>query len=299
MQLRDMVLMRYISEERSLAAAGARAGLSAPAVTSRLHRIEENVGMKLVFRGSGSEFGLTPAGRVFLKSAELIIAEMDRLNQQMTTHREVAAGTLRIMCVDSLMIDDLPFVLDELMSAAPMLSIIVKDGDFGAVTDGVLSGDVDVGLLPYAPPTPGGQIIQYKLDRICILTPKDHPLASKPGRIFFRDALGHDFVGLDRTKRMSTFMDSMAAFEGSSMRCRLRVSSLEAQAAIIAQTRLGIGATIESIAHRAARSMPVKMIPLADDWATLSFHLLVRNIDEMNLHGREFVRLIKKRFARD
>ncbi|MET3134980.1 DNA-binding transcriptional LysR family regulator [Oxalobacteraceae bacterium GrIS 1.11] len=294
-KLRDMQLIRYISEENTLAGAAERAGITPSAVTQRLLVIEKNIGAPLVFRGRKSTFGLTPIGKTLNLSATIITAEFEHFERQLRTLKENTAGHLRVMAADSLMIDDLPRVFNTILRDMPEVTITTTDGSFGIVTEGVLSGEIDVGLLPFSPPTPGLETTLYKVDRICLIVPHGHPLAQRQKAIFFRDVLLYDFVGLDNTKRMSSFLDGKARGEGSTMHCRIRFSNLEAQAATVAKIPLSIGVTFESIARRAAKSQPIKIIHLEDNWAMQEFHLLTRNFADMSAAGQYFVTLMTKR----
>jgi len=293
--LRDLELMRHIGMEKSLIAAGRRAGMAAPSATNRLNRIEEIVGESLVIR-SGRRFELTPAGKIVAASATLIADELRRMNELLQGRQRHGRQTLRLACSDTVLMGELPAVLGEFLGAHPTIDVAVVSGDFDAVAALVASGEADLALFPHPPAGHGLRSIPYRLERICLIVPDGHELARRPGAIALADALPYDFVSTHHDLRLTKYIADHAP-ESLLVRSRVTVDTLAAQAEIIARSRLGIGLTVESIARQAARTYPVKMIPLADKWARLDFHLLAKNLDNLGEVASLFAQHIKSRVA--
>lgn len=291
----DLKLIRYMSEESSLSAVAARARMSLPAVSQRLTKLEEELKEKLVFRAG--PFGLTNAGKTFLKSAIAISNELENLERQLRLQGARQATQLRILASTPRLIDDLPALLDRLLISEPGLLISIREAPIPNITAQLLSGDADLALVPPMMGAAGLELHPYRADRACIIAPLTHPLSQKAGPIFLKEALMYDFIGLTDDGGLSHLIDAGARDANASVRYRIRVSSEEAQAILVGQTHQGIALTHESVGRRHSRSQPISVIRLADDWAPLTSQVYLRGISYLPESGQKLVAMLQDRFA--
>ncbi|MBY0240765.1 MAG: LysR family transcriptional regulator [Burkholderiaceae bacterium] len=291
----DLKLIRYISEEQTLTAAAERARMTTAAASQRLSRLENYLNEKLVFRSGG--FGLTPAGRLLLVTADRIAEEIDNLEDKLRTDRATRMEQLRIVCSDSTLIDDLPFVLDELISDFPYLRLDITSDDTG-LGQRLLDQSIDIAFTARPPRSPEIEATAYKSERACIIAPLTHALAQKGGPVEFEDALQYEFVGLNDDRPMKGFLDAISIQHARTPRYRIRVSSIEAQCILVGRTNLGIALTPEGPAIRHARTQPIQIKRISDAWATREHFICTAERNRLSDAGRHLIHLLEKHLTR-
>jgi DNA-binding transcriptional LysR family regulator len=120
-----------------------------------------------------------------------------------------------------------------------------------------------------------------------LVVARDHPLASR-AKVGFDELLDHDFVGLDRASALQRFLTSKAVRIGRPLRLRVQLRSFDAVCRLV-ECKVGIGIVPETTARRAARTMAIAMVPLADSWAVRELTICVRDINELPLYARQLV----------
>ena len=124
-----------------------------------------------------------------------------------------------------------------------------------------------------------------------VVTAKDHPLAGLR-RVTFADVLGYDLVGLDRISSLQRFLASKAAREGKPLRLRVQMRSFDAVCRLV-ETGVGVGVVPQTTARRAARTMALSIVELADDWAVRELKIVVRAMQELRPYARELVEALR------
>lgn len=288
----DLELIALLSAELSQSAVAQRMGVTAPAVSQRIAKMEELTGHQLVFRAG--PLRLTRAGCRLLRAAHAVRQELHALHNDL---QEMASGapTLRVMANVSLMIDDLPLVLGKLKAQMPQLQIELAEGSFSDITRAVLEGESDTGLLVGRQQVDGLRFLPYKQDRVCLIAPTSHLLAQHK-QIAFSMAAAHPFIGADSGKQISAFIEAIERKQNLRIRYAMRVSSFEVQAHLVAQTGIGVALVLESVARRYASIYPLRLVSLTDDWASGDFVICVRERGAMSAACRTFVRMLQQRF---
>ncbi len=293
--LLDLKLIQYIREETSLSAVAARARMSLPAVSQRLAKLEDHFGEKLVNRSG--RFGLTPAGQILFHAASNINAEVVAAENGVKALRTRNAGNLRIACLDSTLIDDLPAVLERLAAETPDLQISIIDVPSSQLAEQLWDGVIDVALVSSTTPFQGLELTAYKSERACIVAPLSHPLSQSIKAVLLEEALSYDLVIVDHRSRYQEQLDTALRNAIRQPRIRARVQSVEALCMLVAQTQLGIGLTFETAARRHARIQPIHVIRLSDSWATRTLQTLSRPLHQTSATTQKFVRLLTDQFS--
>lgn len=134
-----------IAERGSFQRAAAHLNLSQTAISHRMRKLEEELGIKL-FARTTREVTLTRAGIDFLPKAQKAIAELeqsfDDLKQQGAKRRD----RLDIACLPVFAVNYLPPILREFNKAQPGVQIRIFETPSAAIADLVQSGEVEFGL---------------------------------------------------------------------------------------------------------------------------------------------------------
>ena len=91
----DLSFFQEIIKQGSLSAAARELGITPAAVSKRLAKIEESLGVALV-RRTTRRLSLTDEGEQFLASARRILTELEEMEQQIAQNRLAPKGLLRV-----------------------------------------------------------------------------------------------------------------------------------------------------------------------------------------------------------
>ncbi|HEX5211083.1 MAG TPA: LysR family transcriptional regulator [Pseudolabrys sp.] len=134
-----------IAERGSFQRAAAHLNLSQTAISHRMRKLEEDLGLKL-FARTTREVTLTRAGIDFLPKARKALAELeqsfDDLKQQGAKRRE----RLDIACLPVFAVNYLPSILGKFYKSQPGVQVRIFETPSAAIADLVQSGDVEFGL---------------------------------------------------------------------------------------------------------------------------------------------------------
>jgi DNA-binding transcriptional LysR family regulator len=167
-----------IAERGSFQRAAAHLNLSQTAISHRMRKLEDELGLKL-FARTTREVTLTRAGIDFLPKAQKAIAELeqsfDELKQQGAKRRE----RLDIACLPVFAIHHLPPILSRFHKTHPEVEVRIFETPSAAIAALVQSGEVEFGLSVI-------QTNRWDLDvevigdvPLVLACPKTHPLAKK------------------------------------------------------------------------------------------------------------------------
>ncbi len=122
MDLRGLRHIAELAKCLNFTKAAENLGISQPVLTRSIQQIEEASNVRLFDRSRG-KVELTPAGRVVLQRAQVILNDMDDLEQEITKLSKGDAGCLNIGCATPLSSMLLANVIPKLLKKIPDLDI--------------------------------------------------------------------------------------------------------------------------------------------------------------------------------
>lgn len=196
LELRHLQAVCRIAEAGSLGGAARRLGVSQPALSAQLRRIERVTGGELFVRG---RHGVEPTalGQFVLAKARRVLSEMDALGAEA---RDVATGTpLRLGCILLVLLDGLLAQTDLSMSGQEITvdlehSVTALARMLGAGRyDAIVYGEVN----EHEVRLPAGALARTLVPRepFCIRLSAKHPLAALD-RIDLADLAGESWLTL-------------------------------------------------------------------------------------------------------
>jgi len=284
--LTDLSLFRHVVEAGSITHGGERAHLALAAASTRIRNMEEALGAPLLVR---SRHGVTPtqAGRTLLQHARAMLAQAERLREDLGAYAGGFAGQVRVLSNTNALTEFLPETLSSFLAAHPHVSIDLEerlsDEIVGLIAEGVgdigvVAGTVDPGKLTTYP---------FRSDRFVLVVARGHALARR-STIDFADVLDHDFVGLDRASALQRFLAEKAARLGRPLKLRVQLRSFDAVCRLV-ECDVGVGIVPQTTAQRAAKSMAIKAVALADPWALRDLTICVRKFGELPPYAQQLV----------
>src|SRR5258708_6612770 len=152
-ELRDLEYFLACVEEKSVTRAARRVHVAKPTLSHALARLEQEIGERLLDRGTRPTLRPTDVGRLLETRAREAIGSVRAIAEDIAAVRGLARGTLRIGSIQTLNVTLLPGSLARFARAHPRIEISVMTVPTGEVAAAVRAGRVDVGLVAGIPPS--------------------------------------------------------------------------------------------------------------------------------------------------
>jgi DNA-binding transcriptional LysR family regulator len=282
----DLSLFRYIVEAGSITHGAERANLALAAASTRIRNMEKALGAPLLVR---SRQGVTPtqAGRTLLQHARTMLAQAERLREDLGAYAGGLSGQVRVLSNTNALTEFLPETLSSFLNAHPHVSVDLEERLSDEIVGLIAEGVGDIGIV--AGTVDPGQLTTYpfRVDRFVLVVARDHPLARR-SKVAFADVLDHDFVGLDRASALQRFLADKASRAGRPLKLRVQLRSFDAVCRLV-ECNVGVGIVPASTVRRAAASMAIKAVDLTDAWALRELTICIRDFETLPPYARQLV----------
>lgn len=143
LNIRQLRLVVAVAEHGSLMKAAHALGISQPALTKVLREVEEILNVRIFDRLPG---GARPneQGRLALARIYRILAELNRLEEDLTESAATLSGTFRIGALPTSAIALVPACVTRLRRAYPDIGIRVRQGRTREILPELASGEIDI-----------------------------------------------------------------------------------------------------------------------------------------------------------
>ncbi|GEP06196.1 LysR substrate-binding domain-containing protein [Methylobacterium oxalidis] len=282
----DLGLFRHVVEAGSITHGAERANLALAAASARIRAMEDSLGAALLVRNRQGVTP-TPAGRTLLAHARTLLADIERMREEMSAYSGGTAGQIRILSNTNALTEFLPEVLSAYLARHPGVSVDIDERTSDEIVGLVAEGAADLGIVAGTVDTGALQTFPFRQDRFVLVAAADHPLAGREAAAF-AEVLAYDLVGLDRMSAITRFLADKAARIGKPMRLRVQLRSFDAVCRLV-ECRVGLGIVPETTARRAARFMAIRVVPLLDGWASRDLTLCLRSLEALPAFAQDFV----------
>lgn len=175
-RMRDIENFTATSEARTMAEAAKALGISQPALSESIQRLEQDLGTTLFYR-TRTGIQLTPEGRGVLEKSKRIIEAVDDLEGHEADGAVFGRRTITIGCHITVANYTLPSALKYLKEQAPDYRISFEHGLSRQVQLSIQQGKVDVGIVINPAQAPDLVIARLESDDVTVWTSeayKDH-----------------------------------------------------------------------------------------------------------------------------
>ncbi|NWL12959.1 LysR family transcriptional regulator [Paenarthrobacter nitroguajacolicus] len=234
--------LRYFVEaaaQLSMTGAAVRLNVAQSAVSAAIAQLERHVGTQFFIRQRSKGLVLTPAGELFVRDAQAILAQVEESIDHARGEHQSVSGRIRVACFSTLAPFLLPGVLTKLREDHPALEAEVIETDTSGCIAALLSGQADLALcydldLPEA-------IASSVVDTVrpYVALPPDHKLAGSK-TVQLSALSGEPFVLLD-LPHTRDLMLSIARLGGREPDVRFQSASYETVRTFVAR---GLGYSI-------------------------------------------------------
>ena len=277
--LKDLSLFRHVVDAGSITAGAERAHLALAAASARIRALEGDLGAALLLRGRS---GVTPtaAGRMLLQHARIMLAQAERLREDLGAFAGGSAGEIRLLSNTNAILEFLPDALGAFLSANPRISVVLEERLSDEIVGLVAEGVADVGIVADTVQTGALETFPFRSDRFVVVAGPSHPFAKRRS-VGFAEVLDHDLVGLDRASALQRFLSGKASALGRTIRLRVQLRSFDGVCRLV-ETGVGLGIIPETTARRAQVSSQISIVALSDAWAERDLNICLRSFAELS-----------------
>lgn len=284
--LTDLSLFRHVVEAGSITHGAERAHLALAAASTRIRNMEKSLGAPLLLRNRQGVVP-TPAGRTLLQHARAMLAQAERLREDLGAYMGGLTGQIRILSNTNALTEFLPEALGAFLAEHPQVSIDLEERLSDEIVGMIAEGVGDIGIVAGTVDTGQLETFPFRSDRFVLVVASGHPMA-RSAHLAFAEVLGFDFVGLDRISALQRFLADKAGRIGKPLRLRVQLRSFDAVCRMV-EAGVGLGIVPETTARRASRTMNIAIVALEDAWAARELTLCIRAMDALAPSARQLV----------
>ena len=203
--LADLRAFVALADMESFRAAAETLHISQPALSRRIEKLEEALGVRLFDRTTRS-VNLTAVGRDFARKARDLL---DELENTLLGIRDVAAkrtGEVTVACVPSAVHYFLPGVVKQYHERYPKIRVRVVDEDANAVLSTVIRSEADFGLNFIGTQEPEIEFEPVLKEPFVAACRRDHPIARKR-KISWAELSEHEYMTVSKSSGNRLLID--------------------------------------------------------------------------------------------
>lgn len=242
MELTPLRYFAAIARAGHLTRAARELGVTQPALSAMLKKLEAETGAPLLSRtGRGVE--LTEAGRVFLRHADEAVRAADAGAKAVRELLGLERGSIRIGGGATATSYLLPRVVSGVRKRHPGLRFYVREAGSSAVAAAVLSGELDLGIVTLPIKGPGSEDLVKVLlveDDLRLIVPARHPLAAADRPFRWKELEGESIVAFEAGAAVRDLIDRAAAAAGVTLSVVMELRSIESIKQMVA-AGIGVG----------------------------------------------------------
>lgn len=286
----DLQAFCAVADEGNLARGAQRVHLSPSTVCSRIKGLEAALGVSLFTRTSRG-MTVTPAGDIVRGSARSIDREIEAMLAKLEPFASREAGTLRVVSNYGAAVNFLSAGLARFLKLHPDITVSHHRCNSREVVEAVAEDKADIGLGAYVGSFPGVTFIDYAKDDLVVVASTSHPLARLES-VDFAQCLDEDFVGLNESVEMQSFVEARARDLGRRIVPRVRVAN---QAILFQMAAAGVGIGVASrVAFEAQPAAGACAVMLTNDWARRNIRIAVpADESRRDRWTQEFITVLK------
>ena len=294
--LGDLRAFIAVAELASFRAAAEAIHLSQPALSRRVDKLEDALGVRLFDRDTRN-VELTAVGRDFVRKARTLLDDLDAMLMGV---RDVAAnrwGQVTLACVPSTVHYFLPTVLRQYHSRFPRIRVRIVDESANQVLSAVVHGEAELGLAITGSDEPTIDFEPLLTEPFVAACHRDHPLARQRS-VTWAELREHDFMTVDKASGNRLVLDLALAMKRERPQACFEVRHVSTLVAFV-ESGLGVAAVPRLSMPRKGHPALVS-VPIVDPEVTRTVGLIKRRGRSLSPgaeHLHEMLRAVAKKQA--
>lgn len=200
----QLLHFQSVAELRNFTHAAERLGLSQPALSRSIQRLEEELGQPLFDRKPRS-VDLTDAGQLFLPRAQQILLTLEDCKAEICDDGK--SGRIRVAAIPTIAPYFLPGLLQSFSADHPQAQLIVQEETTDELMRQCKQGELDVAIVALPVPTRYVDIEELFDEELTLVLSNGHPLTEKQ-QIRISDLDPYPFILLGEAHCLSDNIES-------------------------------------------------------------------------------------------
>jgi len=248
-----------VAEHLSFTRAAEVMFLTQSAVSHQIARLEQSLGAPL-FDRDGRKVKLTPAGRTLLHQARRVFAALEDARAAVQASARPDSGRLRIGASSTSCQFIIPEALREFRESFPSYSLMIWSGDSPQITEKLLDGTLDLGIVVRTDRTSKLNFQELFTDDLGFLVSPLHPWA-KSGKVDRRQLPEQQMILYSRNSASFRLVERYFVRLHVPLRDWIELGSMDAIKELV---KLGLGVSIVArwIADAEIRERSLVWLPL-------------------------------------
>lgn len=301
MMLRPIDIFLVVAETGSMSAAARTLGIAQPAISQSVARLEHEMKAQLFVRNV-TGVDLTPAGRIFLRHAQVIRQQMDRALSDTRHANSAPSGEVKLVLAASIATILGPRVAIEVERSFPDIRVTVIKAMTDRSADLLREGKVDIGLIPYGQNLENVDAEVAYSENLFLTGRSDMPLAGDEP-VTFAEASSAPLVSFPHHHYTRRTLEQMAFDRGLSLNVRVvqnsssmlraflmagHVYALSPWSAVLDGVRDGTQFARRVVQPEISRQITVTTLAEKADWPALTVvrNQLWREIEKLRATNR-------------
>ena len=282
-----------VAELGSFQAAAYALHISQPALSRRVQKLEEALGVKLLER-STRKISLSTVGRDFLPRARRLLDELDSSLLSVRGIAERTAGQITVACVPTAAYYFLPEVIRSFSQDYPRIRVRIIDEGAGLVLKSVLQGEADLGINLLGFDEPEIEFESLLVEPFMLVCLRDHPLARKK-EVQWTDLMPYKLITAGRSSGNRLIIDQGLAAMKDRPRALYEVQHLTTSMGMV-EAGIGIAALPKMTMPLGPHHTLVSR-PLVNPVLKRTMGIIRRRDTHLSPAALEFHRILKVKWA--
>lgn len=191
MEIRQLEALVGIAEHGTFSGAGEALGTVQSNISSRVARLESELGTELVDRASGC---LTESGDIVVGRARRILSELRAIASDVSELNADISGTVTLGMIGTAGRWIVPLLLENLRVRYTHINLRISEGTNSALEPRLVNGHLDIAVLAW--PVVADELTEIDLftEDLVVIAARDHPLAQIAAPLPFSTLVQHDLL---------------------------------------------------------------------------------------------------------
>ncbi len=298
MNIEQLYTFEEVARLGSFSEVAKKLGLSQPAVSFQVQKLEQELGIRLIDR-SQRAVTLTGAGKRLLAFAETVDMEREHLKYDLEQMRDEVAGDLFISASTIPGEYLLPQLLAKFKQQHPAVKIQVDVSDSLTVIERIGGSKAEIGFCGAAPEGRDLAFFSIAGDEIVLIVPPEHPFVKK-GAVDPAELAGEPFIFRGAASGTQRSLQDLLAKAGVDIRKWTPQLVLGSTQAVMLAVAAGAGAAfVSDLAVKNLAPGRVAQVGVRGLKLERAFFCVYRKERIVSRLHREFINFIKLEAARD
>ncbi|MDE2578339.1 MAG: LysR family transcriptional regulator [Hyphomicrobiales bacterium] len=280
-----------IAERGSFHRAAAHLNLSQTALSHRIRKLEDDLGLKLFLRTT-RQVSLTQAGLELLPKARMLMESLTASYESLRSQSRERQTQIAIGCLPTIATYQLPAILKTFARQNADVAVRVYDNSASEIAGLVQAGAIEFGITILSATTADLEIKPLMKERYALLSPLRHPLAAKQS-VTWSEIGDAPLVRISQQAANRAIIDEALGARGEKLNWRYEVQHVGTALGLVVEgVALAVAPQFEvGVAARHG----VALTPLRAPAVSRTLGVVTRRGAPLSQEGAALLRLVLKR----